>query len=166
MCVHLYSNVFLFFVFFILQPLLVILMCYVSHCQTLSWFCWAEAGTQAGKPICAVFSLTACGCTVSEGKTKGESHCNGERKEKKKIMKILAPNPINKEKEKKLVFLFIFEPVSGGRALNNLWRELCWLIRKCECVQALIHMCAQTDVCFSNCMHYKWVWIRMDAWSA
>jgi len=36
-------------------------------------FCWTAAGRQAGEPICGVFSLTACGCTVNEGNRKKEA---------------------------------------------------------------------------------------------
>ena len=53
------------------------------------------------------------------------------KKGKKTIWKILAPNPVNKEREKRFVFLRICEPVRGGRAASNLRGELRWLIRTC-----------------------------------
>ncbi len=126
-------------------------------------FCWTEARRQTGKPICAVFSLTACGCTVSEGKRRGESCCKREKRGKKDN----TEHPVNKEKEKRFVFHSICEPVRGGRALNNQRRELFRLIRMCVFVCAHRFMrvrrkiCVFLTVCTANVC--KLAWIRAQA---
>lgn len=83
-----YASVFKWGLYF--TAFLVILMNWVWVIVRL-WavFCWTEAGRQAGKPICTVFSLTACGCTVSEGKRRRESCCKREKRGGKTIQKIL-----------------------------------------------------------------------------
>lgn len=91
---------------------------------------------------------------MSEGeKTAVREREKVGKKKKKTIREILAPNPVNKEKEKRFFFLSICEPVRGGRAANNLGRELLLVNQDvCACGCASIQVCAQ---CFSDYVHFK-----------
>lgn len=99
-----------------------------------------RAGKQAGKPICAVFSLTACGCAVSGGGDAVRKRASEWLSEWVRQIERRKNNGANEENWKRFVLLSVI----GGRVLSNLWRELCFLIKThilCGC--ALTHTCAQ-----------------------
>lgn len=96
-----------------------------SHCSSASdselLFCWTT-GKEASEPICGVFSLTACGCTVSER--------DGSRRP--------AQNPANKEKVSIHSVSVWAKKVLKRQKEICKWGFVCW--SRCVSVPAHLHV--------------------------